>query len=196
LEFIVRYHNDYTLENINKLLLKNFLINRIIIHSSPFDKEEIINTHTVVIFTRESVDEKSTCGKINKNYFAVNLQHIAESKYHNTCLHKKMFIDKNGNIKNCPFSETVFGNILNDEVEKIITSHSFTKYWNIKKDEIDVCKDCEFRYICTDCRIFIKDRNNIYSQPVNCHYNPYIAKWKGEEGYVTVEAWVDMNKGK
>ena len=54
-------------------------------------------------------------------------------------------------------------------------------------DKIIVCKDCEFRYICTDCRIFIKDNNNIYSQPLHCNYNPYIAKWEGESEYIPVE---------
>ena len=57
----------------------------------------------------------------------------------------------------------------------------------IKKDDIDVCKDCEFRYICTDCRSIIKDLNYRYSQPVKCKYNPYLGKWEGEEGYVPVE---------
>ena len=41
--------------------------------------------------------------------------------------------------------------------------------------------------MCTDCRVFIKDPENIYSQPAKCTYNPYIAKWQGEEGYVPVE---------
>jgi hypothetical protein len=41
--------------------------------------------------------------------------------------------------------------------------------------------------MCTDCRVFIKDSENSLSQPSKCTYNPYIAKWQGEEGYVPVE---------
>ncbi|NOU62302.1 hypothetical protein [Marinifilum caeruleilacunae] len=26
-----------------------------------------------------------------------------------------------------------------------------------------------------------------YPEPAKCHYNPYIAKWKGEDGFVAVE---------
>jgi len=56
-----------------------------------------------------------------------------------------------------------------------------------------VCQDCEFRHICTDCRAFIKDSNNIYSQPAKCGYNPYIAKWQNEEGWISVEQWRKEN---
>jgi len=51
------------------------------------------------------------------------------------------------------------------------------KYWNITKDQIDICKDCEFRHICTDCRAYIEDPKNIYSKPLKCGYNPYTNDW-------------------
>ncbi|MDR2126636.1 MAG: grasp-with-spasm system SPASM domain peptide maturase, partial [Prevotellaceae bacterium] len=155
LEIILPYSPEYFDENVGKLLYNYMIINRLTLHSAPFD--HVINLkHTFVVYLRENI-QNNRCGIINKSYFTQNIVHITEALHHNTCLHKKLFIDKNGNIKNCPFSETVFGNILNADVEKIITTSSFTKYWNIKKDDVEVCKDCEFRYICTDCRIFIKD---------------------------------------
>ena len=43
--------------------------------------------------------------------------------------------------------------------------------------KIHVCKDCEFRYICTDCRAYIEDPNDILSKPLKCGYNPYTAEW-------------------
>ncbi|PCI96530.1 MAG: hypothetical protein COB15_09770 [Flavobacteriales bacterium] len=27
-------------------------------------------------------------------------------------------------------------------------------------EKIEICKDCEYRYCCTDCRVFTDDRNN------------------------------------
>ena len=39
-------------------------------------------------------------------------------------------------------------------------------------------KDCEFRYICTDCRVFIQEDANILSKPLKCNYNPYTALWE------------------
>ena len=31
----------------------------------------------------------------------------------------------------------------------------------MKKDSIKVCRDCEFRYICTDCRVYIEKEDDI-----------------------------------
>jgi SPASM domain peptide maturase of grasp-with-spasm system len=119
--------------------------------------------------------------------FSVDKDLFMETHFHNVCLNRKLCIDHKGNIKNCLSMDQIFGNIFEDDVEQIVNSPDFQKLWHIKKDEIDVCKDCEFRYICTDCRCFIKDSNNIYSQPAKCGYNPYIAKWQNEDGYVPVE---------
>jgi hypothetical protein len=45
------------------------------------------------------------------------------------------------------------------------------------KDQIDVCKDCEFRHIRTDCRI--RRNDNIYSKPtLKCGYSPYTNEWE------------------
>ncbi len=53
----------------------------------------------------------------------------------------------------------------------------FKKYWDINKDKIYVCKDCEFRYICTDCRAYVEDPEDILSKPLKCGYNPYTGEW-------------------
>ena len=54
----------------------------------------------------------------------------------------------------------------------------FKKYWFINKDQIAVCKDCEFRYICTDCRAYIENPEDMYSKPLKCAYNPYTSEWE------------------
>ena len=110
-----------------------------------------------------------------------------ESQCHNTCLNRKVCIDAEGNIKNCPAMAKSYGNIRDTTLEEAINKPGFKDLWFICKDQIDVCKDCEFRYMCTDCRAFIKDPENIYSQPAKCTYNPYICLWEGQEGYVPVE---------
>ena len=80
-----------------------------------------------------------------------------------------------------------YGNIKDCNIIDIVKSSKFQELWKITKDKIEVCKDCEFRYICIDCRYHIDDKNNINSHPAKCKYNPYIGKWKGENGYVPVE---------
>ena len=127
------------------------------------------------------------CGCVDKSLLIFNWMHFCESQHSNTCLNRKLCIDKDGYIKNCPSMKHHYGNISNTNIENVVNLPEFQKWWHIKKDDIDVCKDCEFRHMCTDCRAFIKDPENIYSQPAKCTYNPYICKWEGEEGYVPVE---------
>ena len=128
-----------------------------------------------------------SCGFPFISNFNFSAKFFHESLYYNTCLNRKLCIDKDGYIKNCPYMEQHYGHISNTKIEDVVKLPEFQKWWHIKKDDIDVCKDCEFRHMCTDCRAFIKDLENIYSQPAKCTYNPYICKWEGEEGYVPVE---------
>ncbi|NHB70275.1 grasp-with-spasm system SPASM domain peptide maturase [Perlabentimonas gracilis] len=140
-----------------------------------------------VILTKEMFLGVEQCGVVSPSYFICNNDFFFESNNHNSCLNRKISIDTHGNIKNCPSCSQSFGNINDTTLEQAFKHPDFKKHWNITKDQIDVCKDCEFRHMCTDCRVFIKDPENIYSQPAKCTYNPYIAKWQGEEGYVPVE---------
>lgn len=71
-----------------------------------------------------------------------------------------------------------FGNIHDVKLDQVINSKSFKRYWNVTKEQISVCKDCEFRHICTDCRAFIENPKEMYSKPLKCGYNPYIGTWE------------------
>ena len=140
-----------------------------------------------IVKVYEKIDFEQGCGKINPYYFSLNMNTFFESQSFNACLNRKICIDTEGNIKNCPNMPQSFGNIKDTTLQEAIEKQGFKDLWYIKKDDIDVCKDCEFRYMCTDCRGFIKDPENIYSQPAKCGYNPYICKWQEQKGYVPVE---------
>jgi SPASM domain peptide maturase of grasp-with-spasm system len=123
----------------------------------------------------------SSCGIVNLKYFNTNLPKILESINHNSCLHKKISIDKDGNIKNCPSMPQSFGNIKDTTLEEALNHPDFKKYWNVTKDMIAVCKDCEFRHICTDCRAYTErthfEDDIDLSKPLKCGYNPYTNEW-------------------
>lgn len=58
-------------------------------------------------------------------------------------------------------------------LRQALEKENFKDVWSISKSRIKVCKDCEFRHICTDCRAYIDDPNDIYSKPLKCGYDPY-----------------------
>jgi len=146
-----------------------------------------INASQIVCVTPNILNINKQCGKVSADFFAINMDVFYEAQHHNTCLNRKICIDENGDIKNCPAMEKSYGNIRDTTLQEAIEKPGFKDCWTICKDQIDVCKDCEFRYMCTDCRAFIKDPGNPYSQPAKCTYNPYICLWQGQAGYVPVE---------
>jgi len=92
----------------------------------------------------------------------------------NPCLGHQIAIDTEGEIKPCLWSETVIGNIKECNLKDLITSGKFDKFWNLKKDKINSCKDCEYRYVCNDCRVSaLKDKNDLKAKPSFCKYNPF-----------------------
>ena len=72
----------------------------------------------------------------------------------------------------------IYGNITNDKLQDALKHPDFKKSWLISKDQVLTCKDCEFRYICTDCRAYLEDPEDIFSKPLKCGYNPYTCEWE------------------
>ncbi|MFC5044265.1 hypothetical protein ACFSTE_12785 [Aquimarina hainanensis] len=114
---------------------------------------------------------------------------VSESKEYHTYFNRKLYISSSCQVKNAPESTEEFADIrLIDckELKTIVQSIAFQKYWRVTKDNCDVCSDCEFRNICVDRRI-PKQREERWYHEKECNYNPYINKWKGETGYVSLQ---------
>ena len=60
----------------------------------------------------------------------------------------------------------------------MLENSDLKKYWFINKDKISVCQDCEFRHVCTDCRAYIENPEDLYSKPLKCGYDPYANVWE------------------
>lgn len=160
--------------DIKFLLTEHIRVMNVLVYGAEmnyYDKELNVN------FRKEIINDNSHCGIVHKDYFSVNLSMFTESMNYNNCLNRKLAITSDGSIKNCPSIDKVYGTIENNSLLEIINFSDFNLYWKIKKDTIEVCKDCEFRYVCTDCRAYIESQNNLYSKPIKCNYNPYKVEW-------------------
>lgn len=183
-EIVLNHNYDLELNSYYKLIKDfRFHLSQIVVMNCSLLKKD----HAQIMLCKDKLVRSSQCGIISEGLFCVNIDGYLKSLKNNTCLFKKISIDTHGNIKNCPSCSQSFGNIKNTTLKQAFEHPDFKKLWSITKDQVDVCKDCEFRHMCTDCRVYIKDPENIYSQPSKCTYNPYIAKWQGEDGYVPVE---------
>lgn len=95
------------------------------------------------------------------------------SQVHNSCLYKKVSLDKDGNVRNCPSMLEKYD--LSEGLENITKSLAFRKYWNITKNDVEDCRACEFRFNCLDCRAHTRG-NGVFNKPVTCKYNPFFAR--------------------
>lgn len=132
---------------------------------------------TKVLLVTEDLRDDTVCGQVSTEYFTVNTSSFAESKRFNSCLNKKVGIDRQGNVKNCPSCTACFGKANDVDFQKTLQQESFQRLWHITKDHIAVCKDCEFRYICPDCRAFTVDEDEL-GKPQKCGYDPYQGVWE------------------
>lgn len=179
LSIIVDYNLfNRTEQEIESFVLKYPVVNEIILYSAPSGKYlENKKCRFKMLFIQDKLQVKS-CGAILPLYFSTNIESYTESINHNSCLNRKIAIDEEGYIKNCPSMKESFGNIKDTALEEAVNKLDFKRYWNIKKDEITKCKDCEFRHLCTDCRAYLEDPDDIYSAPLKCGYDPYTCKWE------------------
>ncbi len=172
LNIFIKYYKEINLKELFDLVQNNYLINHVFVHSTPIEKIE--NYKNLFSFIEQEINDENCCGNISIDKFTINQSFYNESKSFNTCLNKKISIDKNGNIKNCPSMKESFGNISKNNLTTTIKNKKFLDLWKIKKDDLNICKVCQFRYMCTDCRAFVKDK---YSKPLKCNYDPINNIW-------------------
>lgn len=176
---LLRFDSTKDEQYIKFLTSTKLRLTKIIITDSFEDKllEAENYNFTFVKYLVDNINSFNFCGVVKSKYFSNDMQHFTESQNHNTCLNRKISIDRFGLIKNCPSMKDSFGNVNEILLEDAINHPKFKKYWNINKDQIEVCRDCEFRHICTDCRAYIEYPDDQYSRPLKCGYNPYTNEW-------------------
>lgn len=179
IELVLRENEYLTDKILEELAYRHKRLNFICIHScSKENTYEFSRSKTVVHRIEKTVESGLSCGIVERKDFFINIDNFTESQRHNTCLNRKISIDTQGAIKNCPSMHKNYGNIKDTTLQEAIEKPGFKDLWYIHKDQIAVCKDCEFRHVCTDCRAYLENPHDIYSKPLKCGYNPYTCEWE------------------
>ncbi|MDB4926573.1 grasp-with-spasm system SPASM domain peptide maturase [Mucilaginibacter sp.] len=180
LEFIIKYNAEYSKRLLKSIVFDWYRIKTITLHSAPYTEVYILRPKENrsgmgnVLFTKQAIDSNQHCGIISEKYFTLNgIRSVSEAKQFNSCLNRKISIDHDGSIKNCPTLPTTYGNITETTLASVIDDR-FKEVWFINKDQINICQICEFRYICTDCRAFV---DNKFDKPKKCNYDPHTMVW-------------------
>jgi len=152
-------------------------LNKISLHGTGKDFTiEEVRTKRFLLTMKEAVDGASHCGAIDPGLFSINTKAFTEARAFNSCLNGKISIDERGFIRNCPSMQENFGHFPKVALAEAANHPNFRALWNVTKDEVDICRDCEFRYICTDCRAYTVN-NDVKGKPSKCGYDPYAGEW-------------------
>lgn len=186
IDIIIPFQQHFSREWLCGFCVKFQRINRISVYNYP--EENLFKVYegdpkelyAQVVFTPQIIESDAHCGIIDPYYFIADTEGFMESMQFNSCLNRKVGIDVSGEIRNCPSMKTSFGNIRATSIEEVIVKEQFKELWLINKDKIKVCQDCEFRHICTDCRAFITEENDLFSKPSKFGYDPYSGTWESK----------------
>ena len=177
-ELLLNADEIYNQKYLKKVLKANPNINSVILYSCPKNDFLPLNHYQALESRINILESRDQCGQMGAKYFTPNMNHVLESQSFNSCLNKKVSIDENGAIKNCPSLSQAFGSAQLASLTEAIGKRGFKDFWTIGKDKIEICKDCEFRHICTDCRAYIQSPDNKFSKPIKCGYDPYSNTWE------------------
>ncbi|NGX53002.1 MAG: Antilisterial bacteriocin subtilosin biosynthesis protein AlbA [Candidatus Anoxychlamydiales bacterium] len=126
-----------------------------------------ISLYDFELFKKKVITKKSFQNKISKNLISKNLTG-------QRCFLEKLYVATNLDVYPCVMERRIcYGNLREKKFDQLI-QHSMRF---LSKDNIQTCKDCEYRYACLDCR---PDANgsDLDQKPWYCLYDPYIANWE------------------
>ncbi len=114
--------------------------------------------------------------------FYIDEDSFLNAHLYHSCLAGKIAITATGDVFPCIFARNqLCGNIVNHSLDEILKNPLLTTCWHTTKDSITKCKDCEYRYACSDCRPLAQGsapEKNWLAAPQNCSYNPYTGQWE------------------
>ncbi len=116
-----------------------------------------------------------------------NLTHFLHARRFNAAFHMHIDISAKGALAEGNGVSRAIGQLdATDPLKSLLDSETKRGLDGAKKDRTHICRDCEFRYMCTDPREPLQADGSEWYHATECKYNPYICKWKGEEGYRTL----------
>ena len=113
---------------------------------------------------------------ITKKSFEIDdLKEWMNIVYNENCFSTHLYFGSDMEVYPCPMERRVSHGNLRGNHSKDLLKPSILSF---SKDEVEGCKDCEYRYLCIDCRPD-SITGNFYEKPWYCTYNPYEGTWMG-----------------
>lgn len=119
------------------------------------------------MFKRKAITKKTMQSRMNRN---VVIQNISGQR----CFLKNIYIDCNLEVFPCVMERRFSHGFLSSQ--KSLQDILNPKILHLSKDHIKICKDCEYRYVCMECRPDSNGASKL-AKPWYCTYDPYKGEW-------------------
>jgi len=178
IDVLLKWTPEHVPDSLRDLIRRHRRIQQVFIHSAPENRiyKEFVDSANLVYATQE-ITSHEHCGQVRPGYFTPGISFFLESLHFNSCLNRKVSVDARGEIRNCPSMAASFGNANATRIRSAVMDEKFRELWEVNKDQVEVCRDCEFRYICPDCRAWVRLSEEKFAKPSKCGYDPYTGIW-------------------
>ncbi len=174
IQLALPYNVHYDTDELGSWIMELYKIGYVVFENAPWEK----NLENKLFFTVRKLEQSS--GK-HPDQFVTNLFLFSESQLHHNYFNRKLFISEKGEIKNAPSCTEMQGTIQEIHESKqlinIVKTPAFRKLWYVSKERCEVCRDCEYRYMCVDDRLPRQRENGYWYHEQDCNYDPYTGKW-------------------
>lgn len=188
LQAILSYDPERSDDDYSAVVRNNRIIISVIVHSADEDRRFVVDrgargasaalTEVEIRFSARRLESHLDCGAITmKDLLVPSTPTFNELRHFNGCLNRKISVDADGHLRNCPAMPESFGHHAEVSLVAVANDERFRGPWRVKKDEIEVCRDCPYRYACTDCRAFLEETAAAHGKPLKCGYDPYSDTW-------------------
>lgn len=116
--------------------------------------------------------------------FRVDAKMLEHYTSGHSCLAGKITITDTGEVYPCIFARShSLGNTRRQGgLDPVLHGAGLQRVWNTTKDDVMVCRDCEYRYVCFDCRplsegVAAGQADFLHAPYPRCSYNPYTGEW-------------------
>lgn len=122
--------------------------------------------YSFAMFKEKVITKEKMQSRLNKNRIMNNVSG-------HKCFAKNLYIDTSLQVFPCVMERRfTHGNLRDHKLKDILDENICA----LSKDKINVCKNCEYRYNCYDCRPDSNGEDKL-AKPWYCSYNPYTAEW-------------------
>ncbi len=179
IDILLKWTPEHEPERLRDFIRKHRRVQQVTIHSAPENHiyKEFVDSANLV-YASQVISSHEHCGQVRPGYFTIGTGFFLESLHFNSCLNRKVSIDTRGDIRNCPSMPASFGNAKDTRIQAAVMDEKFREFWEVNKDQVEVCRDCEFRYVCPDCRAWVRASDEKFAKPSKCGYDPYTATWQ------------------